>query len=255
MAGLKRAANKQAANANVQQSGRLAPIANRKPQPSKLWEFSFRFYRQVDFFGFDGAKVEPLWLVSLMDRLAQLGKLTIEECVADPAKAQAYRLHPIDWKGKNVPISRTDLDWIDKVYLDDDENYPMRQFSVSTARGRVVGFFDENETFQVVLLDPLHNIQPSKLFNYTVDPCGPLACEITQLRAAIEAVLHTAPKCECGVTGQIQAQLNRRSRGYSQTILLTPVSDEVLQDVSAAMELTGHSYSAIFAAGVESVVA
>lgn len=254
MGGLRGAASKQAENANVAKGGRLAALASRKPDPSKRWEFSFRFFKQIPYFGFDADAVEKTWFVSLMDRLAQLGKLTIDECISDPAKAQAYRLHPIDWKRKNVPIKREDLHWIEKDYLNDDENYPIRQFSVSTGLGRVVGFFDENHTFQIVLLDPMHNIQPSKHFAYAVDPCDPLDCELTQLQAAVEEVVRRAPPCGCELAGAITAALKRKTRQHQPTILLTPIEDHLLKDLSDAMEISGKSYPDIFKAGIETLI-
>jgi hypothetical protein len=255
MRGLKGAAQQQAANAQVATNGgRLANISKKQLHEDRRWEFSFRFYQQFKNFGFDGDKIEPVFFVSLMERLAQLGKKTVDECISDRSTASSFRIHPIDWKRKNVPIARNDLTWVEKIYLSDEENYPMRQFSISTSLGRVVGFFDENWTFQIVLLDPLHNIQPSKDFDYAVDPCDPLDCEITQLRAAIEAVLHKAPACECNVAKQVLSSLERKTRAYLPTILLTPIADDILKDVSDAMDITGQSYSEIFSAGIYSIL-
>lgn len=57
----------------------------------------------------------------------------------------AYRFHPIDWAAKNIPIQRMDFDWIERKILENVDEYPFLQFQVSTALGRVIGFFDEIE--------------------------------------------------------------------------------------------------------------
>jgi hypothetical protein len=44
---------------------------------------------------------------------------------------------------KNIPIQRIDFDWIERKILENEDEYPFLQFQVSTALGRVVGFFDK----------------------------------------------------------------------------------------------------------------
>lgn len=248
---LKNVASKQAADANIKKKGsRLNGVIDQNGPDSKLWIFSFRFYQQHEHFGFDGDKIEKVWFVSLLERLAALGKMTLDEVLANPASAQNIRCHPIDWAKKNVPIARNTLNWIDKIYLNDEENYPMRQFSVSTSHGRVVGFFDENQTFQIVLLDPLHNIQPSKDFDYAVDPCHPLGCELSQLKSSIEKALHSAPACGCGVVGKVRSSLEKKTREYMPPIILTPIDEETMSDAKYIMNNSDNYYSDIVKAGV-----
>jgi len=112
------------------------------------------------------------------------------------------RIHNINWSAKSVPIKRSDLNWIDKDYLNNEEEFPIMQIAVSRAEGRLVGFFDEQNAFQIVLLDPLHNAQPSKYNGYKVRLCKPLGCELS-------TVMHEAKR------------LWRRSRTANAIALLT----------------------------------
>jgi hypothetical protein len=66
---------------------------------------------------------------------------------------------------QNIPIPKEQIDWLGDYASDE---YEFVQFHVSKALGRVVGFFDEEQTFQIVLFDPFHNIQPAGDFDYRV---------------------------------------------------------------------------------------
>ncbi len=155
-----------------------------KTQESRSWAFSFRFWRQIEFFGLDQS--DPKWFVSLLEKLSELSKEQIDTFRADGPKKDAWRYHDVKWTQKNIPIQRSDLIWIKSDYLENEVEFPLLQFQVSMALGRVVGFWDENKVFNIVLLDPLHNIQPSKDFNYKVDPCSPLPCKYTSLLNDVE---------------------------------------------------------------------
>jgi hypothetical protein len=159
---------------------------SQRPEKPRRWVFSFRFWRQIEFFGLD--KSQPSWFVSLLDRLAELSELEIDDFRSDPASKRYHRYHGIDWDQKNIPIKREDLTWLEPDYRDNPAEYPLVQFMVSKALGRVVGFWDENDVFCVVLLDPLHNIQPSKYHSYKIDPCSPLSCEYTSLLVDINKI-------------------------------------------------------------------
>lgn len=65
--------------------------------------------------------------------------------------------------------------------------------------GRVIGFWDR-KIFNVVFLDPYHNMQPSKYTEYKLRSCDPLGCDYTKLLHAIEDVSEKCCKqngCEC----------------------------------------------------------
>lgn len=165
------------------------------PKPTHVdeeqtWTFTFRFFRQIENFGFDGANLNSAWFSSLFSRLCDLSQKKLSDFMQDKAlqgKA-GYRYHPINWMQKNIPIQRAELDWLPAVYKDNEAEYPIIQFQISRANGRVVGFFDERWNFNVLLLDPLHNIQPSRDYGYAVNHCTPLACEYTTLQSKMSKI-------------------------------------------------------------------
>src|SRR4051794_32604695 len=66
---------------------------------------------------------------------------TYEEIVSDPAEKGRWRYHEINWKARNVPINLEDLDWIDREYIKNQEEFPLVQFQVTKALGRIIGFW------------------------------------------------------------------------------------------------------------------
>lgn len=118
-----------------------------------------------------------------MDKLTELSKKDIKDFVANGTGKDTWRYHPISWMQENIPVQREDLDWVHKDYLENKEEYPLLQFQISKSLGRVVGFWDEFQIFNIVLLDPLHNIQPSKDYNYRVNYCSPLDSEYAHFSA------------------------------------------------------------------------
>lgn len=154
------------------------PVLQRK-EFSDNFTFSFQYYRQIPYFEIGG--VGNTWYISLIERLRELSNknwLNFEKSVLEK---RSLRYHEIQWNSTNVPIKRADLSWIDRDYLENEDDFPIIQFHVSKALGRVVGFWDAFHVFQIVLLDPKHNIQPSKYNDYKVDDTYFMSCEYSSL--------------------------------------------------------------------------
>lgn len=166
----------------------------KKDIPSDNWTFSFSYFKQIRYFGLDKSK--PKWFASFLSRLSDLSKMTRSEIESNPRLTIDFRYHKINWNVKNVPIKRADLNWIPKKYLENEEEFPLLQFQVSKALGRIVGFWDIKNVFYIVLLDPLHNIQPAKTHHYKVDDCSPLSCEYSSLLKDIEDLKSKHQPCE-----------------------------------------------------------
>lgn len=181
----------------------------------KKWTFSFQYWKQIEFFGLD--KSNPTWFVSLIEKLKDLSDKEIKSFVSSGSERDAWRYHNIDWNQKNIPIQRNDLEWLDKDYRENEAEYPIIQFQISQALGRVVGFWDENSVFNILLLDPLHNIQPSKSHGYKVDSCNPLSCNYSSLLSSIDT-LKSGTYC------------NSPSCGYQQELEKFPI-DKVYTNV------------------------
>lgn len=215
--------------------------------PEKLrWTFSLRFWKQIEFFGLD--KSEPKWFVSLLDKLKDLSDKEIEKFISDATEQSSWRYHPINWNQKNIPIQREDLDWLDPCYRDNPDDYPILQFQISTSLGRVIGFWDEKNVFNIILLDPLHNMQPSKSHSYKVDPCSPLSCDYSSLLYDFEA-LKSQNLCsdDCGYKERLQTF---PSTGNYTNVVMHFLDDVEKSELDAAVG-NGYSHTEIMLLGVE----
>ena len=151
------------------------------------WSFSFKYFEQIRYFGLGDA--DGNWFIALLERLKDLSSQKVDYLLSNYTARDAYRFHPIDWGAKNIPMQCRDFDWIDKNILENEDEYPFLQFQVSTALGRVVGFFDENHKhFYIVLLDHKHNIQPSKKNNYTVNDTTIMYCDYSSFLMEIDKI-------------------------------------------------------------------
>lgn len=149
----------------------------------RLITFSFRYFDQREFFGI--AEQDSSWFASLLERLADLnGKSS--KIIGNYTERDKYRLHPINWNNKNMPVKLNDLTNIPKTLRDNAEPDFLWQFQLSTANGRVIGFFNsEYDVFYIVLLDPKHNMQPSGNFNYSVDNTSIAPTPYEQIKMAM----------------------------------------------------------------------
>lgn len=218
------------------------------PEPIR-WTFSFRFFRQIEGFGLN--RTEGAWYISLLEKLTLLGAEAVDDFMSDGPKREAWRFHRVNWDQYNIPIKRTNLNWLPLDVLRNAEEFPIYQFQISLALGRVAGFFDERQVFQIILLDPWHNLQPSRSHNYRVDPCSPLSCEYTRLRenVIVAAQLAACTNDGCGVKIALD-QLDIKPPNAFSVIILKP-EDAVISDAFTLVESgQADSYEDIFVSGV-----
>lgn len=200
----------------LQKKNNLLSLTNKK-LPSKKWSFSFLYFKEIDYFGL--SEEDNKWFIGVLNRLQDMSSKD-EKIFGEKGEKKIYKLHPIDWNAKNIPIKRTDLNWLPKEYIDNDEEFPMWQFSISKGKGRVIGFFDETSfVFYVVLLDPRHNMQPSKDYDYSVDECFPTGSEYDNLLLSINEVKDRyRKKCTysetCGILNDINTIRNQANIIY-----------------------------------------
>jgi hypothetical protein len=189
-----------------------APSQGKKPvtgdiPPPRRFIFSFRFFKEQRYFGI-GTK-ESGWFSSVLSKLADISLADYDQLMSDFRAKQIWRLHEINWNAKSMPVLRQNLDWIDKQYIDNSEEFPFFQFQITKAHGRVVGFWDEDGIFNIVFLDPLHNMQPSAYSDYKLIDS---AISRSDFSAAIDFIESAIAKCspECGcksLYANIQARL------------------------------------------------
>ena len=123
--------------------------------------------------------------------------MTLQEILEDNKGSKALRCHPIDWNAKNVPIQRRDLDWLPEEILENEEDFPMMQISISKGTGRIVGYIDRDSSiFHIVLLDPKHNIQPSQKKDYQVQPTQEALSQYDELLKKLERVRDIVKDCD-----------------------------------------------------------
>jgi hypothetical protein len=164
---------------NIPETSLSQKIPQIKDRPAKKrWTFSFAYWKQIDCFGLKCEKVNEKWFASLLERLSEVSKLNIDDVFND--HSDSIRFHSINWAQKNIPIQKNDLTWLPSDYLKSEE-IEFYQFQISISSGRVVGFFDLDYVFHVVLLDPMHNSQPAKFNNYKVDKTEILETTYTDL--------------------------------------------------------------------------
>lgn len=185
------------------------------------WSFSFKYFKQIDFFGL--GEIQTKWFISLIEKLTELSKENINEFFKDHRKKDGNRYHKINWDAKNIPIQRNEITWVDKNIIQNEEDYPFFQFQISTGLGRVIGFWQENyEHFHVVLLDPAHNMQPSKDFNYRVDLTTILNSEMASLLVDLDRIKSiectgSGEGCPCKTElSMVPTNLNRGNYVYFQ---------------------------------------
>ena len=229
------------------------PIALKAGAPKK-WCFSFRFWQEARYFSLAG--VDDGWTTSLLARLQALSAEDIEDFLCSGQKRDSLRYHRINWDQKNIPVGIKDLDWVPSTYRDNQEDYPLVQFSVSTSLGRVVGFWDENDVFNVVLLDPHHNMQPCESTGHRVTDCAPRKCDYTNLIISLDTVVKDCcQKNECSCDGLLSRVKTRRDILHDLHVVMVKVPEQDMLDVHFLKE-NGHagSFYEIFKRGLESTV-
>lgn len=176
-----------------------------KPPEEKFWSYSYRFWSQRKYFGV--GQVSNKWFVSLLEKLKDLSKIKVSDLLENHALQGKWRFHKLDWDAKNCPITRADLS-LPKPYDNDDE-YPIWQFEVSQALGRVIGFI-EGQTFHIVLLDPQHNAQPSNYNDYKLKPTVVESSYYASLRIELDRLRERAGcSSTCSVAKDLRGLIER----------------------------------------------
>jgi len=204
-----------------------SPPKPQKTEEPRRWAFSFRYWRQIENFGLD--RTDAGWFASLLEKLSILSNEEVDKFICDSRKKDVWRYHNIDWGHKNIPIQMSDLDWLPS-YCQNNPEYVLVQFQISLALGRVVGFWDKDYIFNIVLLDPFHNIQPSKRYDYRVDPCNPLNSDYAKLLHGLDEVLkYRCEKISCQNIRYIRNIPNNRDALQECNVLMVKLTDEDME--------------------------
>lgn len=184
------------------------------------WSFGFKFFHQIDFFGLKHS--DTSWFISFLERLRDTSKM--EYTGLTQVLEDGYRYHIINWKSKNCPLNRNEFHWVNKAYIDNEIDFPFCQFHVSKGSGRIIGFWDENNVFQIILLDPLHNLQPSKDTNYELRLCYPGLSQLDDLQLQLDEIVRSG--CT-GVDCQIMSKIKEvPASKYDKNVVVAYLDDE-----------------------------
>ena len=180
-------------------------------KPDGECKFSFSHWTQIQNFGLDCDYVDIAWLSSLLTQLKELSNHTVEDIFTDRRLAEVLRYHPIDLGGSGTTMTKEEF-WglIPEGYR--NEEYEIAQFQITMSKGRVIGFFDHEWVFRVVLLDPMHNMIPSKDSNYKIrkttdllTPYQKLENQFSGLKSKIEDI---CPQSDCEVHSDLKSVLS-----------------------------------------------
>lgn len=226
---------------------RVPEVRSGRPDPEKYFTFSFRYWKETDNFGV--GSVENSWFASLLERLRDLGRERITRLFEDPGFKDALRSHPVNWDAKNIPVQLPDLDWLPASVRENQDEFPIIQFHVSKALGRIHGFWDADWCFQIVLLDPLHNLQPSKHVQYAVRSTEVSSCEYSALRAAIDQVCQS-PCVTAGCDFARQVSLVGPELADGQVVIVAALPQDVAEQFGKLRAKKVVSISDVLAHGI-----
>ena len=219
-----------------------------RPDPEKYFTFSFRYWDELGYFGV--GSTAPTWFRSLLARLKDLGGVTISRLLMDPSFKDAMRFHTVDWDAHNIPIRLQDLHWLPPTVRENQEEFPIVQFHVSKALGRVHGFWDRDWCFQIVLLDPLHNLQPSKYNAYKLQTTTPSGCRYSALRAVIDRACG-APCSHSPCDFARRVSTIEPDSADGQVVIVAALEERVASALAALSEKKNVSVSEILEFGIE----
>lgn len=206
--------------------------------------FSFKYFRQIDYFGIGDC--DSKWFVALLERIKSIEGLTRKRLENQSHGDKSLRFHPIDWNAKNCPISFDSLDWLPNEVKDNPEEFSIMQIAVSTGMGRIIGYFDgAAPIFNVILLDPKHNIQPSKDYGYQVNPTTLGLSQYDDLLGEIEEIKRQAASCPSTSCASREKIKNACSK---TNIIYVDLDDDFYKEYKAL--IATHSLREIVEAGI-----
>lgn len=192
----------------------------------KYWRFSLALWREID--NFQLGSVKASWFISLLQQLQTLCGEKLDSILTDPVYKGKIRYHPIDWNAKNIPIKKTDINWVGNSL--ESQDVEICQFQISQGNGRIIGFFDHESVFNILLFDPNHNAQPSNYSDYKIRPTSPAS---SQLDEAIREIRNTIKglDIDVAVTEKLLAKLHEDPCNLHHPSILVSLSDDQIEEI------------------------
>ena len=205
-----------------------------KNRSDKKWNFSFQYWEQREYFGLKSVSRE--WFVDLLEILRDLSSKLIDDVRLDSAAKQAHRFHVINWE--NCSISKEVFyRYVPTEYQTEDTD--IIQFQIQKSKGRVIGFFDFESVFQIVLLDPEHNMQLTRYDNYTTIKTENLANSYDGLMAKFALISkkceNSSPKGAKWLIDEVKSILEKEK--YSSECKMITIGKEFFDDINEILQL------------------
>src|SRR5262245_11050262 len=96
----------------------------------RFFTFSLRYWQETTHFGL--GEVDATWFMSLLNRLKDLCKEKLSRFKDDEQFKDSLRYHTVNWDARGVPIARSDMRWIPIAIRNNDAEFPIYQFQLST---------------------------------------------------------------------------------------------------------------------------
>lgn len=224
-------------------------IRKGKVPPEKSFTFGLQYFEQIKSFGV-GGEVGAKWFHSLLERLKAFSKEKVSRFLDDYAYRKQARIHVVNWDGRNVPISRSDLTWLPDEIRSNEEDFPIIQLQLSTGLGRLHGFFDSDYCFQIVLLDPMHNLQPSDYNDYKIRPTIASQCEFSALMAEVDALKDV--RCQLGADCMVANSIHDIDSRFRRErhIIVAGIDSDLSEQLHLLCTKRGMSISEVIAHGI-----
>lgn len=232
-------------------AGEIPPAAKgpnlRSTPPEKYFTFNFKYWSQIDYFGL--GRVQESWFISFLERLKELSKEPVARFFEDREFKNIVRCHQINWDAYNVPITREQLVGLPPEIKNNADEFPIFQIHISKALGRIHGFWDSRLCFNIVLLDPFHNLQPSRDCAYRVTPTVIGQCQYTSLRIAFDN-LNDLPCPEPNSDCAQKIRVLGREIEDSHTVIIAALTDDVASEFIRLRQQKGVSVSELLSYGI-----
>lgn len=212
-------------------SSSQSPVAG-TPRESSAATFSLRYWQQIEGFGL--SHVSKGWFIDFLDGLKSTEAFLERLLEGNPAERRKFHCHPVNWTEAKVRIRRRDLKWLPREILDNEAEFPFFQLSLAKGPMRIAGFWEPDEaTFNIVLIDPHHNIAMAEGFE-GAQPCTECLGDYHQMLCAVTELadeLRSAHACKAAGC-QMHERASKLAESYTLKGLVY-VTPDTLQQASA----------------------
>lgn len=229
----------ESATSNVKDSKTVPKNAVANVKVKDSWNFSFSYWNQDKYFGLNYQNVNKNWFVTLLERLKDLSNKSIEDVTKGHANRDFYHFHVIDWDKSSINES----DFNKCIPTDyQGEQTEITQIFIDKSKGRIVGFMDANSVYQIVFLDPAHNMQLCSYNEYTIRKTAILPSCYAKHQNKFVGILDKSKTLQTGqvesLIEEIQGILN--NEGYDTESRFVTIPEVHFEKIDKILEKVQH---------------